>query len=200
MTDQATPGNRILVSSWVVTSFWPLTVLLVSASVAHLMDDGRSQATPGRSWTAIRAVGRRWRQLASTYLPPALLIVVLSWTGIGLPIAAWLAVRYQFLGQIVMREDLSGTAARKRAGALVRHRWWHTALVALIVWAGINAIGVLLGLVLLISFTSLPLWTITVIVLVTQVALTPLGAIALTLLYGDAAAQQEEERLAAGIA
>jgi hypothetical protein len=93
----------------------------------------------------------------------------------------------------VMREDLSGSAARARAGELVRHRWWHTAVVALIVWAGIHALGVFLGLVTLVSFTSLPLWTITVIVLVAQVALTPLGAIALTLLYGDAASERAEE-------
>jgi hypothetical protein len=105
-------------------------------------------------------------------------------------------VRFQFLGQIVMREGLSGSAARHRAGELVRHRWWHTALVAVIVWAGINAIGLLLGLVLLVTFPSLPLWTITVIVLVAQVALTPLGAVALTLLYGDAAAQRAEEERA----
>jgi hypothetical protein len=192
-TEQAPPGNRILFGSWVASSFWPLTVLLVSATVAHLMDDGRSNPTPRRAWAAIQAVGARWRELASAYLPAAVAIVLLSWTGIGLPVAAWLTVRFQFLGQIVMREDLTGSAARARAGELVRHRWWHTALVALIVWAGIHALGVLLGLILLVSFTSLPLWTITVIVLVAQVALTPLGAVALTLLYGDAAAERAQE-------
>jgi Vacuolar protein sorting-associated protein 62 len=192
-TEQAPPGNRILFSSWVASSFWPLTVLLMSATVAHLMDDGRSRLTPRRAGSAMRAVGSRWRELASAYLPAAVAIVFLSWTGIGLPVAAWLTVRFQFLGQIVMREDLSGSAARARAGELVRHRWWHTAVVALIVWAGIHALGVLLGLLLLVAFTSLPLWTITAVVLVAQIALTPLGAIALTMLYGDAVAQREEE-------
>jgi hypothetical protein len=192
-TEHAPPGNRILFGSWVASSFWPVTVLLTSATIAHLLDDGRSQPSPRRAVAAIRAMGTRWRQLASAYLPAAVAIVLLSWTGIGLPLAAWLTVRFQFLGQIVMREDLSGSAARARAGELVRHRWWHTAVVALIVWAGIHALGVFLGLVMLVSFTSLPLWTITVIVLVAQVALTPLGAIALTLLYGDAAAERAEE-------
>jgi hypothetical protein len=193
-TEQAPPGNRILFGSWVASSFWPLTVLLTSATVAHLMDDARSRLSPRRAGAAIRAVGARWRLLASAYLPAAVAIVLLSWTGIGLPVAAWLTVRFQFLGQIVMREDLGGSAARARAGELVRHRWWHTAVVALIVWAGIHALGVFLGLIMLVAFTSLPLWTITVIVLVAQVALTPLGAIALTLLYGDAAAEREEEQ------
>jgi hypothetical protein len=192
-TEQAPPGNRLLFSASVASSFWPVTVLLMSAAVADLMDDGRSRLSPRKAVQAMRAVAARWRELVSAYLPAAVAIVLLSWTGVGIPVAAWLTVRFQFLGQIVMREGLSGSAARARAGRLVRHRWWHTAVVALIVWVGINALGVLLGLVLLVAFTSLPLWTITVIVLVAQVALTPLGAIALTLLYGDAAAERAEE-------
>jgi hypothetical protein len=192
-TEQAPTGNRVLFSGWVATSFWPLTVLLVSATAARLMDDGRDDESPRRAWAAIRAVGKRWRPLASAYLPAAVAIVFLSWTGIGLPVAAWLTVRFQYLGQIVMREDLSGSAARKQAGELVRGRWWHTATFALVVWAGIHATGVLLGLIALVSFTSLPLWTITLLVLVAQIALAPLGAIALTLLYGDAAAERAEE-------
>lgn len=192
-TEQSTPGSRVLFSSWVATTFWPLTILLISGAVAHLMDDGRSHLGMRRAWTAVRAVGTRWRELAWTYLPVAVVVVFLSWTGVGLPVAAWLTVRFQFLGQIVMREDLSGSAARRRAGRLVRGRWWHTAVVALIVWAGINALGVLLGILVLVFFTSLPLGTITAIAVVVQVALAPLGAIALTLLYGDAAAEREEE-------
>ena len=82
------------------------------------MDDGRSYPSPARAVAAIRAVGSRWRPLASAYLPAAVAIVLLSWTGIGLPVAAWLTVRFQFLGQIVMREDLGGRAARARAGEL----------------------------------------------------------------------------------
>ncbi len=194
-TQQAPPGNNLLFSSWVATSFWPLTVLLVSAAVTHLMDDGDSRSTLGRGWVAVRAVGGRWRELASAYLPAAILIALLSWTGVGVPVAAWLTVRFQYLGQVVMREGLGGAAARRRSGALVRHRWWHTALFVGLVWAVIHGLGILLGLILLISFTSLPLWSLTVIVLVVEVALTPLGSIALTLLYGDAATElQERER------
>jgi hypothetical protein len=193
-TQQAPPGSNLLLSSWVATSFWPLTVLLVSAAVAQLMDDGRSPTTWARGRVAVRAVGARWRQLASAYLPAAVAIALLSWTGIGVPVAAWLTVRYQYLGQIVMREGCGGSAARRRTGDLVRGRWWHTAVVVVLIWAGIHALGILIGLILLVSFTSLPLWSLTLIVLVVEVALTPLGAIALTLLYGDAAAEHDEER------
>jgi hypothetical protein len=193
-TQQAPPGNNILFSSWIATSFWPLTVLLVSAAVAQLMDDGRSRTTSARGWAAVGAVGRSWRPLASAYLPAAVAIGLLSWTGIGVPVAAWLTVRYQYLGQIVMREGLGGSPARRRAGELVRRRWWHTAVIVVLIWAGIHGLGILIGLLLLVSFTSLPLWSLTLIVLLVEVALTPLGAVALTLLYGDAAAQHNEER------
>ena len=191
-TQQAPPGNNILFSSWVATSFWPLTVLLVSSAVAHLMDDGTSRTTVARGWRAVQAVRGRWKALASAYLPAAVAIALLSWTGIGVPVAAWLTVRYQYLGQIVMREGLGGSAARKRAGELVRRRWWHTAIIVALIWAGIHGLGILLGLILLVSFTSLPLWSLTVIVLAVEVALTPLGSIALTLLYGDAVAEYDE--------
>ena len=54
-------------------------------------------------------------------------------------------------------------------------------------------VGVLLGLLALITVTGLPLWVISLITLVVEVALTPLGAIALTLLYGDARAEHDQE-------
>jgi hypothetical protein len=40
----------------------------------------------------------------------------------------------------------------------------------------------------------LPLWTSTVIVVLVEMALTTLGAIGLTLLFGDAGAELEEKR------
>jgi hypothetical protein len=193
-TQQAPPGNNLLFSSWVATSFWPLTVLLVGAGVSEVMDDGYSRTTWARGWLAVRAVVARWRPLATAYLPAAIVIALLSWTGIGVPVAAWLTVRFQYLGQVVMRENLGGAAARRRSGSLVRHRWWHTAVIVMLIWAGIHGLGILLGLLMLISFTSLPLWSLTVTVLVVEIALTPLGSIALTLLYGDAVAEGREQQ------
>ena len=38
-TQQAPPGNNLLFSSWVATSFLPLTVLLVSATIASQNED-----------------------------------------------------------------------------------------------------------------------------------------------------------------
>jgi hypothetical protein len=194
-TDQpGDTGPQALVSSAVGASLWPVTVLLVSAAVVHLMEgDGpeSSRWTFGAALGAIREVGRRLRDLASAFVPAAVAIVLLDLLVFGVPIAAWLTVRYQFVGQAVMTEDLRGGAARRRSSTLVRHRWWHTAMFAFLIWTGIHAVGVLLGLLLLITVTSAPLWTVSLVVLVAEVALTPVGAIALTLLYGDARVEHD---------
>ena len=84
-------------------AFWPLTLFLVSATVSVALD--RAGAAPA-ALDAVRQVWRRAGDLASSFLPAAVLIGVLSVSAIGLPVAAWLAVRLQFV----------------RSGALVRHR------------------------------------------------------------------------------
>jgi hypothetical protein len=63
---------------------------------------------------------------------------------------------------------------------------------ALGIWAGIHAIGVAIGLLVLVAATGLPLWAGSLVVMAVEVALTPLGGIALTLLYGDAAVEHDE--------
>jgi hypothetical protein len=59
------------------------------------------------------------------------------------------------------------------------------------VGAVVNAVGLLLGLLMLVAFTGLPIWSISLCVLVAQVALAPLGALCLTLLYGDSVARKQ---------
>ncbi len=189
-------GSRALIGSAVGAALWPVTVLLASAAVAQLTG-ARGQAPSGWSFGAaaasIREVGRRLKDLASAFLPVAIAIVILDLVVIGIPLAAWLTVRCQFVGQVVVIEQSRGARARRRSSALVRHRWWHTAMFALLIWSVIHAVGVLLGLLLLVTVTGLPLWTVSLVGLLAEIALTPLGAIALTLLYGDARAEQAEQ-------
>ena len=47
---------------------------------------------------------------------------------------------------------------------LVRKRWWHTAVVTLAVAAMINLVGLIIGLLVLVVFTSLPIWALSVVV------------------------------------
>ena len=66
-------------------------------------------------------------------------------------------------------------------------------MFAFLIWSVIHTVGVLLGLLLLVTVTGLPLWTVSLVGLLAEIALTPLGAIALTLLYGDARAERAEQ-------
>jgi hypothetical protein len=194
-TETGHTGGRALISSTVATAFWPLTIVLVSAAVAYVL----GHAGPGpqdrlsSAGDALRAVQGRAGDLAWAFLLGAAIIGLLSLTVIGLPVAGWLAVRFTFLGQVVMLEGLGGRKALERSSRLVRHRWLHTALVAVLVWAAVNVAAVLVGLLLLVTVTELPIWAVTAAVFVCQVALVPLGAIVLSLLYGDACAQHEEQ-------
>ena len=70
----------------------------------------------------------------------------------------------------------------------MRHRWLHTAVVTLLVWAVVTVAGVAAGLLLLVLFTGLPLWAVTGIAMLVETTLMPAGAAAMTLLYGDARA------------
>jgi hypothetical protein len=98
--------------------------------------------------------------------------------------------------QAVMLEDLDGIPAVKRSSRLVRGRWWHTALFAGVVNIVLGGAGLVVGLILLVAFTGLPLWTLSVAITVVSVFVMPLGAIAMTLLYGDAVAERRDAELA----
>jgi hypothetical protein len=196
-TNRGDPVSRILIASGVGALLWPVTVLLVSAATAHVLGTAGSRR-PGRwDWhpgvDAVRETGRRLPLLLRTYGPIELAVVLLNLTVVGAPLAGWLVVRYQLMGPVAMLEEQGSTDdLRLRASGLVRHRWWHTAVFALGIWAGIHAIGVAIGLLVLVTATGLPLWAGSLVVMAVEVALTPLGGIALTLLYGDAAVEHDE--------
>jgi hypothetical protein len=55
----------------------------------------------------------------------------------------------------------------------------------------VEVLALALGLLLLIAVPGLPLWTVSAVVVACQAAITPAGAICLTLLYGDARAEHD---------
>jgi hypothetical protein len=57
------------------------------------------------------------------------------------------------------------------------------------VYGLVTLAGILVGLVLLLLFTGLPLWALSILVGLAQVLVLPLGALVLTLAYGDARAE-----------
>jgi hypothetical protein len=187
-------GGRVVVASAVAAAFWPLTVLVIGAVVAGLLDGAATPAdvTPARALAALHLVRSRTTALVLPFLLTVVAVDLLSVTVVGLPVAAWLAVRFAFLPQVTMLEGLRGVPALRRSGALVRGRMLHTAVVAALALLAASATGVLLGLLLLIAFTGLPLWVVSATALACQVALVPLAATVLTLLYGDASASIEQ--------
>jgi hypothetical protein len=183
-------------AGFVAAAFSALTVVLVGAAVAAVLEPARGLAgngVPGAG-AALRAVGRHAGDLAAGFVPAAVLVGVLTVTVVGAPVAVWLAVRYLFLPQTVMLDGLGGRPGLRHSGALVRRRWWHTVTVAVLVWAAVTVVAVAVGLLLLVTVTALPLWVVSAVAAACYIALLPLAAIVLTLLYGDARAALDQRR------
>jgi hypothetical protein len=183
------PGGTVLISAAVAAVFLPLSIVVVSAPVAWLLAADEADQPGARE--AVVAQQDHRKELASSFFPAVVLIGLLSLTVVGLPIAVWLTVRYQFLPQVTMLEGARGRRALARSGALIRGRWLHTGVIAAVTWATVQGVAVIVGLLMLIFFTGLPLWAITATDVLCQIALMPLGAMILTLLYGDARAHRD---------
>lgn len=137
---------------------------------------------------AVRVVVHRWRPLLGGLARAAAIVAVLAITVVGLPWAIRQAVRYQFLAPAVVIDDLDGHAALDRSSALVRERWWHTALFAVLAQLTVAAVAMTVGLLVLIVLSGLPLWLFSALISVVVAAVVPLAALAMVLLYGDAVA------------
>jgi hypothetical protein len=186
VSDAEGGGGRFVISSMIAGLFTMFAFVVVSAAVAWLV--GGPEGAGAGVGAAARAVGGRAGELASSFIPAAIAVVLLPLTVIGTPVAVWLFVRWQFLPQLTMLEAQAGRRALARSGQLTRRRWWRTALVVVIVTVVIGAAGVVVGLVLLITFTGLPLWALSAIVVACDVVVMPYGALVMTYLYGDAVA------------
>ncbi len=135
-------------------------------------------ATYGALWP------RFWRMLGAQLLV-TLATLLLAVTIIGLPIAIWKYVEWQFVQQQVLFEDRGVRDALRGSTRLVRGRWWYTLRVAGFLWLISVIAGPALGVALV--FTTLPLWTINLFGSLVFALLIPYVAVARTLLYFDLA-------------
>jgi len=161
----------------------------VNAMVAiHLQSrvsgDGRSAVDSAKlTW-------RRRHALAGGFVRSFAVVSVLLISVVGIPWGIRQLVRYQFLPQAVMVDELDGKAGMARSSELVRGRWFHTG-VMIAVFNGLLAISsIVFGLVVLVVFTGLPLWLFSAFTTLIYGLFTPLTATAQTLLYGDAVAEE----------
>src|SRR3954449_7430171 len=194
VSDSDGTDGRWLVATIIATSLVTLAFVLISGAVAFIVGDGPEMRPSARD--AARAVWARLGGFVVAVLIAAAVLGVLTVIVIGAPIAVWLFVRWQFTPQVVMLEGEGGRRALARSATLVRKRWFHTALATLLVWALMAGVGMVVGLVLLILFTGLPLWVLSAVIALCDVLVMPYGALVLTYLYGDAVASQRSPDLA----
>ncbi|MEZ5264337.1 MAG: Vps62-related protein [Acidimicrobiales bacterium] len=167
--------------------------LVVNALVAELaarLDAGERPVLGD----ALRQVWARRAVLASGFVRALVIVVGLLVSVVGIPWALRQVVRYQFLAQEAMTGDVDGAAALRRSSERVRGRWLHTALAAGSLQALVLGGGTVVGLLVLVTLSSLPLWAFSALVALVSAALVPLGAIGVTLLHGDAVAEAAERR------
>jgi hypothetical protein len=140
------------------------------------------------SWRGM--LRRFWRVAAGSLLPP-LAALGLAITVIGLPIAVYKIVCWQFVQQEILFEDKGIRDAFHGSSDRVRGRWWHAVRTLGFFWLLSIAAGPVLGFTLI--FTNFSLLWINVIGSVVFALLVPYVALGRTLLYFDLGTRAEEE-------
>ncbi|HEU5064783.1 MAG TPA: hypothetical protein VFT86_02705 [Gaiellaceae bacterium] len=141
---------------------------------------------------AYRLASRRFRPLLRGLLIAVGVWVLLSTTGVLIPVALWLAVRWALLAQVVELEGSSGVAALHRSATLVHGRWLRVASLVGVGLVLALALGPLVG-ALLILLTDAPLGLLNVVSGIVYALAMPFVAIATTYVYFDARVRAELE-------
>ena len=163
--------------------FTVVALTFVQAATAYAM----AAVDRGQHVTALGAYKYALKKLGTLFgwvVFAAVVVVVLELTVVGIPLAAWLIVRWSLLAQVVVLDDRTSPGPLRRSAALVRGHWWRVALFTVVV-AGI---GLLLGPVvggLLLLATSAAFNVINLITALVYTVTMPFVAIATTYLYYD---------------
>ncbi len=168
-----------------------IALVTVNALAAVLLNQDEIDR-PELRGEAIRQVLARWRDLAIGLTRVILVVIGLLITIVGVPFAFRQLIRYQFMPQVVMLEGLSGRDALRRSSEVVQGRWWHTASVIAVINAAFSTVALVVGLLVLVVFAGLPLWLFSGLITLAFALVVPTGAVAQTLLYGDAVSEKAE--------
>ncbi|MGI9623959.1 MAG: hypothetical protein ACR2PK_14075, partial [Acidimicrobiales bacterium] len=161
--------------------------VIVNGLVAAYMDD--SVAKKRSPMESARFVWSKAGVLTKGFFRATLIVGGLIITVVGIPWGIRQLVRYQFLPQAVVLEGRDGRDALASSSDLVKGRWFHTALLITLFNGVVAASGMAFGLLLLVFFSSIPLWLFNALVPLIYGLTVPLTASAQTLLYGDAVAE-----------
>jgi hypothetical protein len=141
---------------------------------------------------AYRFARRRLGPLLATVAIVSVIWVALTTTGFLIPVAIWLAVRWSLLAPVVELEDVSGRAALRRSGGIVRGHWIRVgSLVGLSTVISLAA-GPLLGALLIFASNS-SLALLNLVAGVVYAFALPFVAIVTTFVYLDVRARHELE-------
>ena len=188
-TEGETAGALVLVVVVVGTTVTLLGLALVQAATACAL----VEIDAGRPIGPIRAY-----RIALAKIRPllgALGIAVAAWaaltaTGLLIPVAVWLVVRWSLHAQVVEIEGRGAVGALRRSADLVRGRWLSTALL---VGAGVALAllgGPFLG-ALLILVTSAPPATLNLVAGIVHAVAVPFVALITSYVYFDARTRLE---------
>ena len=184
-------GALVLVSLLIGTTLTLLGLAFVQAATVCALvrvDDDRDV----NSVEAYRLALTRARALLGASGLLAAAWITLSATGIGLPIAVWLGVRWSLAAQVVEVEGLRAVDALRRSGELVRGRWLKVASLVGVGTAVAIAAGPLLG-ALLILLTDAPLALLNIVAGVVYALTMPFVALVTAYMYFDARTKHELE-------
>ncbi|HEY7537987.1 MAG TPA: hypothetical protein VH721_08350 [Gaiellaceae bacterium] len=184
-------GALVLLLVFVGTTLTLLGLGLVQAATACAlveMDAGR----PVGPIQAYALSLRRFRPLLRGLAAGVAIWVLLTATGILLPVAVWLAVRWALLAQAVELEGTSGLGGLRRSARLVRGRWLRVASLVGVGTALALAAGPFLGAIL-IFVTDAPLPLLNIVAGVVYALSMPFVALTTAYVYFDARVREELE-------
>ena len=162
--------------------------VFVNAMVAdYLRRDDRGVDAAMES---VRATWARRKDLGEALIRSFAIVFVLLVSVLGIPWAIRQLVRYQFIAHVVMGEGRSGKEALGRSSELVRHRWFHTAVIAAALNGAVGLVALVVALLILVIAAGLPIWMFSALVSLVYALVVPLAAIAMSLLHGDAVAER----------
>ena len=166
----------------------PIGYAVVAAIViAFLRDLERGQ--PTGYVIAFRGMLDRFWRVAGGQLLASILVLLLALTIIGIPVAIWKYVEWQFVQQEILFGDKPIREAFRGSSRLVRGHWWRTVRVAGFLWLISVVTGPALGFALI--FAPISLTWANVLGTAVFALLIPYVAAGRTLLYFDLAARRE---------
>jgi hypothetical protein len=158
-----------------------------AAVIAFVRDLDRGQ--PEGFVLAYREMFARFWRLIGGQLLVSILTLLLAATIIGIPIAIWKYIDWQFVQQEILFKDKSIRDAFRASTKVVRGHWWRTLRIAGFFWLLSVVAGPVLGFAMI--FANLSLTWINIIGSLVFALLIPYVAIGRTLLYFDLQAREE---------